>query len=137
MRYMIIVRATPDSEAGKLPETSLLAAMSTYHEALAKAGVLLDANGLRPTSAGWRVHYDSKGQRSVVDGPFADTKELIAGYSLIQVRSREEAMQWTLRFPDPFPDQPCEIEVRQLYELDDLGAGEEIERFRALPGNGR
>ncbi len=137
MRFMIIVRATPDSEAGKLPEASLLAAMSTYHEALAKAGVLLDANGLRPTSAGWRVRYDSKGQRSVVDGPFADTKELIAGYSLIQVRSREEALQWTLRFPDPFPDQPCEIEVRQLYELDDLGAGEEIERFRALPGKGR
>ena len=137
MRFMIIVRATSDSEAGLLPDASLLAAMGAYHEALAKAGVLLDANGLRPSSAGWRIQYDSKGQRKVVDGPFADTKELVASYTLIQVRSREEALQWTLRFPEPFPDQPCEIEVRQLYELDDLGAGEAIERFRALPGNGR
>lgn len=136
MRFMILVRAMPDSEAGVLPEESMLAAMTTYHEALAKAGVLLDANGLRPTSMGWRVQYD-KGQRSVVDGPFAETKELIAGYTLIQVRSREEAMQWALRFPEPFPDQPCSIEVRQLFELDDFGPSPSAERFRQMPGKGR
>lgn len=135
MRFMIIVRANADSEAGKLPEASLLDAMATYHESLAKAGVLLDANGLQPSSKGWRVQYDN-GQRKVVDGPFADTKELIAGYTMIQVRSREEAMQWTLRFPDPFPGHPCAIEVRQVYELDDFAPGKEIERFRELPGNG-
>ena len=106
MRYMIIVRATPDSEAGVMPEESLLAAMATYHEALAKAGVLLDASGLQPSSKGWRVEYEG-GQRKVVDGPFAETKELIAGYTMIQVRSREEAMQWALRFPEPFTGQPC------------------------------
>ena len=86
MRYMIIVRATPDSEAGVMPEESLLAAMATYHEALAKAGVLLDASGLQPSSKGWRVEYEG-GQRKVVDGPFAETKELIAGYTMIQVLS--------------------------------------------------
>ncbi len=136
MRYMIIVRATADSEAGVMPEESMLSTMATYHEALAKAGVLLDANGLQPSSKGWRVHYD-KGERKVVDGPFAETKELIAGYTLIQVRSREEAMQWALRFPDPFPDQPCSVEVRQLFELDDLGPSEGVERFRQIAGNGQ
>lgn len=136
MRYMIIVRATADSEAGVMPEESMLSTMATYHEALAKAGVLLDANGLQPSSKGWRVQYD-KGERKVVDGPFAETKELIAGYTLIQVRSREEAMQWALRFPDPFPDQPCSVEVRQLFELDDLGPSEGVERFRQIAGNGQ
>ncbi|CAB3889903.1 YciI family protein [Achromobacter anxifer] len=136
MRYMIIVRATADSEAGVMPEESMLSTMATYHEALAKAGVLLDANGLQPSSKGWRVHYD-KGERKVVDGPFAETKELIAGYTLIQVRSREEAMQWALRFPDPFPDQPCSVEVRQLFELDELGPSEGVERFRQIAGNGQ
>lgn len=136
MRFMILVRAMPDSEAGVMPEESMLAAMTTYHEALAKAGVLLDANGLQPSSKGWRVHYDH-GQRSVVDGPFADTKELIAGYTMIQVRSREEAMQWSLRFPEPFVGQPCSIEVRQIYELDDLGPSEAVERFRQISTQGR
>lgn len=135
MRFMIIVRATPDSEAGKLPEASMLDAMATYHEALAKAGVLLDANGLQPSSKGWRVQYDH-GQRKVVDGPFTDTKELIAGYTMIQVRSREEAMQWALRFPEPFVDQPCSVEVRQLYELDDFGTCKEMDRIRNIPGVG-
>lgn len=136
MRFMIIVRANADSETGRLPEPELLDAMATYHESLAKAGVLLDANGLQPSSKGWRVHYDAQGQRKVIDGPFADTKELIAGYTMIQVRSREEALQWTLRFPDPFPGRPCDIEVRQVYELDDFAPGQEIDRFRQLPGNG-
>lgn len=137
MRFMIIVRANADSETGRLPEPALLDAMATYHESLAKAGVLLDANGLQPSSKGWRVQYDAQGQRKVIDGPFADTKELIAGYTMIQVRSREEAMQWTLRFPDPFPGRPCDIEVRQVYELDDFDPGKEIDRFRQLPGNGQ
>jgi hypothetical protein len=133
---MIIVRATPDSEAGLMPEESLLASMATYHEALAKAGVLLDANGLKPSSKGWRVHYEG-GQRTVVDGPFAETKELIAGYTMIQVRSREEAMQWALRFPEPFIGQPCDIEVRQLYELEDFAPSQAVDRFRDIPGVSR
>lgn len=133
MRFMIIVRATPDSEAGLMPEDSMLASMATYHEALAQAGVLLDANGLQPSSKGWRVEYNA-GQRKVVDGPFADTKELIAGYTMIQVRSREEAMQWALRFPEPFTNQACAIEVRQLFELEDFEPSSEVERFRQIPG---
>jgi len=98
---MILVKATAASEAGEMPEASLMAAMGAYHEELAKAGVLLDATGLQPTSKGWRIRY-SGGQRSVIDGPFADTQEVIAGYTLIQVRSREEAMEWARRFPAPF-----------------------------------
>jgi hypothetical protein len=132
MRFMIIVKATAASEAGEMPEASLMAAMGTYHEALAKAGVLLDATGLQPTSTGWRIRY-SGGRRTVVDGPFADTKELIAGYTLIQVRSREEAMEWARRFPAPFGEQADgEIEVRQLFELEDFEPGPEVERFREL-----
>jgi hypothetical protein len=100
MRFMIIVKATPDSEAGAMPEESLIAAMAQYHEELQKAGVLLDASGLQPSSKGWRIEY-SGGKRTVVDGPFAETKELIAGYTLIQVKSREEALEWTRRFPNP------------------------------------
>ncbi|WP_233833605.1 YciI family protein [Paraburkholderia sp. ZP32-5] len=132
MRFMIIVKATATSEAGEMPETSLIAAMSAYHEELAKAGVLLDANGLQPTSKGWRVRY-SGGKRTIVDGPFAETKELIAGYTLIQVRSRDEAMEWARRFPAPFGENADgEIEVRQLFELDDFEPSPEIERFRQV-----
>jgi len=101
MRFMIMVRANGQSESGAMPEEKLMAAMATYHEELAKAGVLLDANGLQPSSKGWRVRY-ADGKRSVIDGPFAETKELIAGYTLIQVRSREEALEWARRFPAPF-----------------------------------
>ena len=132
MRFMIIVKATAASEAGTMPEEALMSAMATYHEALSKAGVLLDANGLKPTSAGWRIKY-SGGKRSVVDGPFADTKELIAGYTLIQVRSREEAMEWARRFPAPFGEQADgEIEVRPLFEMEDFTPGEAVDRFREL-----
>jgi hypothetical protein len=106
--------------------------MTAYHEELAKAGVLLDASGLRPSAQGWRVRY-SGGKGTVIDGPFADTKELIAGYTLIQVRSREEAMEWARRFPAPFGESADgEIEVRQLYELDDFEPSPDIERFREL-----
>ncbi|HKC45836.1 MAG TPA: YciI family protein [Burkholderiales bacterium] len=132
MRFMIIVKATKDSEAGVMPEEKLIAEMATYHEALAKAGVLLDASGLQATSKGWRVKY-SGGKRTVVDGPFAETKELIAGYTLIQVKSRQEALEWSKRFPNPAGEgTQCEIEVRQLFELEDFGPSEAVDRFREM-----
>jgi hypothetical protein len=132
MRFMIIVKATRDSEAGVMPEEKLFAAMATYHEELVKAGVLLDASGLQPSAKGWRIRY-SGGKRSVIDGPFAETKELIAGYTLIQVKSREEALEWTRRFPNPVGEgADAEIEVRQLFELEDFGQSEAIERFRDI-----
>ncbi len=133
MRFMIIVKATADSEAGKWPEPvaleKLMGDMAAYHEDLAKAGVLLDGAGLWPSSKGWRIRY-SGADRKVIDGPFAETKELIAGYTLIQVRSREEALEWARRFPNPIEEgADCEIEVRQLYEVDDLPAPtEELNR---------
>ena len=91
MRFMILVKASADSEAGVMPEEALMAAMADYHEQLSQAGVLLDANGLQPTRKGWRIRYRG-GQRSLIDGPFPETKELVAGYTVIQVRSREEAV---------------------------------------------
>jgi hypothetical protein len=97
---------------------------------LAKAGVLLDANGLRPSSTGWRIRY-AGGTRTVVDGPFAETKELVAGYTLIQARSPEEAIEWARRMPNPH-DEDGEIEIRQLFELEDFGSGEAIDRFREM-----
>jgi hypothetical protein len=136
MRFMIMVRATPTTETGAMPEDALIGAMATYHEELAKAGVLLDATGLHPSSIGWRVRYEG-GKRTVIDGPFAETKELIAGYTLIQVRSRDEAMEWARRFPAPMGERENgEIEVRQLYELDEF-EGESIKRFRDLEASRR
>lgn len=132
MRYMIIVKATRDSEAGVMPEEALMAEMAAYHEELVKAGALLDATGLQPSAQGWRVRYDGA-SRSVIDGPFAETKELIAGYTLIQVKSRAEAMEWARRFPNPVgAGQPAEIEVRQLFELEDFAPGEAVDRFREM-----
>lgn len=129
MRFMIIVKATRDSEAGVMPEEKLLAAMAAYHEELAKAGALLDGSGLQPSSKGWRIQYEGD-QRKVIDGPFTETKELIAGYTLIQVKSREEALEWTRRFPNPAGDgRTAEIEVRQLFELEDFGQSEVLDRF--------
>jgi hypothetical protein len=133
---MIIVKATRDSEAGLMPQGEagqrLLAQMARYHEELAQAGALLDASGLQPSSKGWRVRYSGH-RRSVLDGPFVESKELIAGYTLIQVKSREEALEWSRRFPNPVGDgMEAEIEVRQLFELDDFAPGEAIERFREL-----
>lgn len=120
MRFMIIVKATSDSEAGILPSQELFDAMRDYNQELARAGVLLEANGLRPSRDGWRVRYH-EGRRSFTDGPFAESKELVAGYTLIQVRSREEAMEWSRRFPAPHGElADAEIEVRPLYELEDL-----------------
>jgi hypothetical protein len=130
MRFMIQVRANATSESGALPEERLMAAMAHYHEQLAQAGVLLDANGLQPSAKGWRIRYRG-GKGTVVDGPFAETKELIAGYTIIQVKSREEAVEWARRFPNPH-DEDGEIEIRQLFELEDFTQGEAIERFREM-----
>ena len=114
MRFMIMVRANAQSESGQMPEEALLAAMAAYHEQLAQAGVLLDANGLKPSAQGFRVSYHL-GRPTVVDGPFAESKELIAGYTLIEARSQEEAMEWARRFPAPYGDAiDSEIEVRPL-----------------------
>ena len=134
MRYMIIVRATPMSEAGVMPEDpKLLQDMADYHEELARAGVLLDGSGLRPSSEGWRIGWAGRGKPVLTDGPFAETKEMIAGYTLIQVRSPEEAMEWSRRFPRPFPEGvACEIEVRRLYELEDFGTDPALERMREI-----
>lgn len=134
MRYMIMVKATATTEAGVLPEDdTLMSAMADYHEQLAKAGVLLDASGLKPSANGWRVRYAGGQQRRVIDGPFTESKELIAGYTLIQVHTREEALEWTRRFPAPMGElEDSEIEVRELYELDDFAPGEAVERFRDM-----
>ena len=132
MRFMIIVKATKDSEAGVMPQEKLIAAMAKYHEELQKAGMLLDASGLQPSARGWRIKY-SEDKRTFVDGPFAETKELVAGYTLIQARSREEAIEWTKRFPNPAVDgKVAEIEVRQVFELEDFGESEAVERFREM-----
>lgn len=132
MRFMIIVKATKDSEAGVMPEEKLLAEMGAYHAELAKAGMLLDGSGLQPSAKGWRVKY-SGGKRTVVDGPFAETKELIAGFTLIQAMSREEALEWTRRFPNPAVDGgEAEIEVRQLFELEDFGPSAAVDRMRDI-----
>lgn len=132
MRFMILVKATEESEAGEMPEEELIAEMATYHEELAAAGKLLDGSGLHPSSKGFRVRY-SGGEQTVVDGPFAETKELLAGYTLIQVESREEALEWARRFPNPAGrGREAEIEVRQLFELDDFEEGPAIERHRKL-----
>jgi hypothetical protein len=133
MRYMIMVKATATTEAGILPEDdALMSVMADYHEQLVKAGVLLDASGLKPSSKGWRVRY-AGGKRTVIDGPFTESKELIAGYTLIQVHSREEALEWTRRFPAPMGElEDAEIEVRELYELDDFAPGDAVERFRDM-----
>ncbi|MES2957232.1 MAG: YciI family protein [Pseudomonadota bacterium] len=132
MRFMILVKATADTEAGTMPPDSLFAEMASYHEALAQAGVLLDAAGLQPSAKAWRVRYDGE-RRTLTDGPFAESKELVAGYTLIQVRTRDEAMEWARRFPNPAVDGgAAEIEVRQLYELDDFTPSHAVERFRDM-----
>lgn len=114
-RYMIQVRATAMSEAGEFPEDpTLVPRMMAFHDEMAKAGVLLDGAGLQPSSQGFRVHYDEAGHTRVVEGPFGDVRELVAGYTLIDVRSHEEALAWARRFPAPFPGQSCCIEVRPL-----------------------
>ncbi|SRR5258706_2487014 len=135
MRFMVIVKASKDSEAGVMPSEELLAAMGNFNEELVKAGVMLAAEGLQPSSKGARVKF-SGDKRTVVDGPFAETKELIAGFWLWQVRSKEEAIEWVKRCPNPMPGD-SEIEIRQVFEAEDFGAEftpelrEQEERLRA------
>jgi hypothetical protein len=116
---MIIVKATEDSEAGKMPSTELLTAMGKFNEELVNAGVLLAGEGLQPSSKGARIRYEGT-QRTVIDGPFPETRELVAGFWLIQVKSKEEAIEWMKRCPNP-SDGPSEIEIRQVFELEDFG----------------
>ena len=121
MRFMVVVKATKDSEAGVMPSEKLLAAMGKYNEELVKAGVMLAGEGLQPSSKGKRVKF-SGAKRTVIDGPFTETKELIAGFWLWQVRSMDEAIEWAKRCPNPFEEGESEIEIRQVVEADDFGA---------------
>jgi hypothetical protein len=118
---MIIVKASTDSEAGVMPSEELLTAMGNYNEELVKAGIMLAGEGLHPSSKGARVRF-SGDKRSVIDGPFAETKELIAGFWLWQVKSKEEAIEWVKRCPNPMPGTEAEIEIRQVFEAEDFGA---------------
>ena len=120
MRFMVIVKASKASEAGQMPSEKLLAAMGKYNEELAKAGIMLAGEGLHPSSKGVRVRF-SGSKRTVIDGPFAETKELIAGFWLWQVRSKEEAIEWLKRCPNPH-DEETEVEIRQVFEAEDFGA---------------
>ncbi|WP_207284266.1 YciI family protein [Pseudomonas sp. FW300-N2A2] len=121
MRFMIIVKASPDSEAGVMPSEELLTAMGNYNEELIKAGIMLAGEGLHSSSKGARVRF-SGDKRTVIDGPFIETKELIAGYWLWQVKSKEEAIEWVKRCPNPMPGTEAEIEIRQVFEAEDFGA---------------
>jgi hypothetical protein len=118
---MIIIKASADSEAGVMPSQELLTAMGNYNEELVKAGIMLAGEGLHPSSKGARVKF-SGDQRSVIDGPFIETKELIAGFWLWKVKSREEAIEWVKRCPNPMPGTDAEIEIRQVFEAEDFGA---------------
>ncbi len=121
MRVMVIVKATKNSEAGKLPTEELFAAMGRYNEELVKAGIMLAGEGLHPSSRGKRIEF-AGGKRTVVDGPFTETKELVAGFWLWQVRSMEEAVEWARRCPDPMPGEDATLEIRPLFEAEDFGA---------------
>ena len=135
MRFMVMVKATEESEAGQMPSQELLAAMGRYNEELVKAGVLVAGEGLHPSSKGVRVRFDGTSRR-VIDGPFAETKELVAGFWIFQVKSLEEAIEWVKRSPNPMSG-PSEIEIRQIFEADDFGEEltpelrEQEERLRA------
>jgi hypothetical protein len=135
MRFMMFVKGNAESESGQLPSEEMIAAMTRYNEELQKAGVLLDLNGLHPTSDGARVRY-SAGKTTVVDGPFAEAKEVVAGYWIIQVKSKEEAIEWAKRVPFDAGGLPAdgeaEIEIRQIFELDEFGSSEAVERARKL-----
>src|SRR5947209_2835698 len=130
MRFMILLKADRNTEAGALPSQELLAAMGKYNEELAKAGVLLAGEGLQPSAKGARVKFAGE-KRTVTDGPFTGTKELIAGFWLFQVRSKEEAIEWVKRCPNPMPGTESVIEIRQVYELDDFAASDPSGEIRA------
>ncbi len=130
MRFMVMVKATKDSEAGVMPSEELLAAMAKFNEELVKAGVMLDGNGLHPSSRGARIRFDGD-KRTVIDGPFTETKELIAGYWILQTGSLAEAVEWIKRCPNPHEDDG-EIEIRQLFELEEFGESDAVEHHRRL-----
>lgn len=132
MRFLILVKASAGSEDGVMPSEQQINDMAAFHEELHQAGKLLDASGLHPSAKGWRIDY--QGSKTIVtDGPFTETKELIAGYTLIQADSREEALAWTKRFPNPATDGGIgQIEVRQLFEKEDFGESEAIARFERM-----
>ena len=138
MKVMVLVKATAESEAGEMPSTELLTAMGKYNEELVKAGIMLAGEGLHPSSRGKRVRFDGA-KRTVVDGPFSETKELVAGFWLWQVRSLEEAVEWVKRCPNPM-ESSSEIEIRQVFEAEDFGEAltpelrEQEERLRAQSG---
>jgi hypothetical protein len=131
MRFMIIRRADAETEAGVMPSAELLAAMADYNEQLVKAGVMLQGDGLQPSSKGARVKFSS-GKPRVMDGPFAEVKELIAGFTMIDVRSKEEAIEWVKRWPPLDGGGEVEIEIRQVFELADFGASEAVEHHARL-----
>jgi len=132
MRFMMIVKSSPDSEAGKMPNEEILTALAKYNEELMKAGVLVDLGGLHASSKGARIKF-SGGKRTVIDGPFAETKELIGGYWIINVKSKEEAIEWAKRAPAPHGENTeGEIELRQFFELDDFTPSHAIDNFREL-----
>jgi hypothetical protein len=132
MRFMMIVKANKDSEAGKMPSGELLTAMGKYNEELMKAGVMLDGAGLQASSKGARIKF-SGGKRTVIDGPFAETKELIAGYWIIQLKSKAEAIEWAKRVPNPHGEgQESEIELRQFFEMEDFAPSEAVDRAKEL-----
>jgi hypothetical protein len=130
MRFIVFVKATKDSEAGLMPSEELLGAMAKFNEEMIKAGVMLDGNGLQPSSKGARVRFEGN-KRTVIDGPFAETKELVAGYWILQVKSKAEAIEWIKRCPNPH-NVDSEIEIRQLFELEDFGDSEAVEHHRKL-----
>ena len=130
MRFIVMVKASKDSEAGKMPSEELLGAMAKFNEELVKAGVMLDGNGLHPSSKGARISFAGK-KRTVVDGPFAETKELVAGYWIIQAKNLAEAVEWMKRCPNPHYDDG-EIEIRQLFELEDFGESPAVDHHRRL-----
>ena len=130
MRFMVMVKATKDSEAGVMPSEEMLGAMGKFNEELVKAGVMLDGNGLQPSSKGARIQF-SGSKRTVIDGPFAETKELVAGYWIIQVKSKAEAIEWMKRCPNPHNEDGY-IEIRQLFELDDFGDSAALDLHRDL-----
>jgi len=133
MKFMILVKATKDSEAGVMPTDALIQEMVGFHEEMAKAGVLVDGAGLKRSGEGWRIKYDKGGKRTFVDGPFTETKELVAGYTIIDVKSKEEAVAWTKRFPNPAVDGGAgEIEVRPFFALEDFEQGPGVEKAREL-----
>jgi len=121
MRFMIFVKATKDSEAGIMPDEKLLADMGKFNEELVKAGVMLEGEGLHPSSKGARVKFSGE-KRTVIDGPFPETKELIAGFWIWRVKSKQEAIEWVKKCPNPMPNVESEIEIRQIFEADDFGA---------------